>query len=144
MESLLQDLRYGFRMLYKNPGFAAVAILTIAIGIGASTTIFSWIRSVLLNPLPGAIEPQQVVALATLTPSDEWVPPSYLDFRDFRDHTKLLESMTVSQPMALAVGDEHNVQRTWGEVVSGNYFDVLRVQPELGRFFSKAESGDEQ
>jgi len=144
METLLQDLRYGLRTLLKNPGFAAVAILTIAIGVGASTTIFSWIRSVLLNPLPGAGEPQQVVALETLTPSDEWVPTSYLDFRDFREHTQLLESMTVTQPMALAVGNERSVQRTWGELVSGNYFDVLRVQPELGRFFSKAESGDEQ
>ncbi|MGA8151835.1 MAG: ABC transporter permease [Terriglobales bacterium] len=144
METLLQDLRYGLRTLRKSPGFSAVAILTIAIGIGASTTIFSWIRSVLLNPLPGTAEPQQVVALETLTPSDEWVPTSYLDFRDFRDHTKLLESMTVTQPMVLAVGDERNIQRTWGELVSGNYFDVLRVHPELGRFFSKAESGDEQ
>jgi len=144
MESLLQDLRYSLRLLGKNPGFAAVAILTIAIGIGASTTIFSWIRSVLLNPLPGASEPERVVALETLTPSAEWVPTSYLDFTDFRDHAKLLESTTVSIPMDLAVGNEKSVERTWGELVSGNYFDVLRVRPEVGRFFSKAETGDEQ
>ncbi len=144
MESLLQDLRYSLRLLRKNPGFAAVAILTIAIGIGASTTIFSWVRSVLLNPLPGASEPERVVALETLTPSAEWVPTSYLDFQDFRDHSKLLESTTVSAPMDLAVGNERSVERTWGELVSGNYFDVLRVRPELGRFFSKAETGDEQ
>lgn len=144
METLLQDVRYGIRQLRKSPGFAAVAILTIAVGIGASTTIFSWIRSVLLNPLPGAGAPSQVVALEMVTPSGEWTPTSYLDFRDFRDHTKLLESMTVTCPMDLAVGNEREVQRTWGELVSGNYFDVLRVRPELGRFFSKVESGDEQ
>ena len=144
METLLQDVRYGIRQLRKSPGFAAVAILTIAVGIGASTTIFSWIRSVLLNPLPGTGAPGQVVALEMVTPSGEWTPTSYLDFRDFRDHSKLLESMTVTCPMDLAVGNEREVQRTWGELVSGNYFDVLRVQPELGRFFSKAESGDEQ
>ena len=144
MESLLQDLRYSLRLLGKNPGFAAVAILTIAIGIGASTTIFSWIRSVILNPLPGASEPERVVALETLTPSSEWVPTSYLDFTDFRDHAKLLESTTVSIPMDLAVGNEKSVERTWGELVSGNYFDVLRVRPEAGRFFSKVETGDEQ
>lgn len=79
MESLLQDVRYSLRMLCKNPGFGAVAILTIAIGIGASATIFSWIRAVLLNPLPGASEPERVVALESLTPSAEWVPTSYLD-----------------------------------------------------------------
>ncbi|MGA7381843.1 MAG: ABC transporter permease [Terriglobales bacterium] len=144
METFLQDVRYGLRMLAKNPGFAAVAILTIAVGIGSSTTIFSWIRAVLLNPLSGAAQSERVVALEMLTPSGEWTPTSYLDFRDFRDHTKLLESMTVTQPMDLAVGDERQVQRIWGEVVSGNYFEVLRVKPELGRFFSRAEQGDEQ
>jgi len=144
METILQDVRYGLRMLAKTPGFAAVAILTIAVGIGSSTTIFSWIRAVLLNPLPGASRPERVVALEMLTPSGEWTPTSYLDFRDFRDNTKLFDSMTVTQPMDLAVGDEKQVQRVWGETVSGNYFEVLRVKPELGRFFSKAEQGDEQ
>ena len=144
METFLQDVRYGLRMLVKNPGFAAVAILTIAVGIGSSTTIFSWIRTVLLNPLPGASQPERVVALEMLTPSGEWTPTSYLDFRDFRDNTKLFDSMTVTQPMDLAVGDEKQVQRVWGEAVSGNYFEVLRVKPALGRFFSKAEQGDEQ
>ena len=144
MGTLFHDVRYGLRMLRRNPGFATVAILTIAIGIGASTTIFSWIRSVLLNPLPGAGAPNQIVALEMVTPSGEWTPTSYLDFRDFRDHSKQLGSMTVTYPMDLAVGNEREVQRTWGELVSGNYFDVLRVRPELGRFFSNAESGDEQ
>jgi len=144
MENLIQDVRYSLRLLRKNPGFAAVAILTIAIGIGASTTIFSWMRAVLLNPLPGASQPERVVALESLTPSGEWVPTSYLDFSDFRDHLKLLESTTVSVPMDLAVGNDRSVERVWGELVSGNYFDVLRVQPEVGRFFSKAETGDEQ
>jgi predicted permease len=144
MQTLVQDVRYSLRMLCKNPGFGAVAILTIAIGIGASTTIFSWIRAVLLNPLPGASEPDRVVALESLTPSAEWVPTSYLDFRDFRDHLKLLESTTVAIPADLAVGNERSVERIRGELVSSNYFDVLRVRPELGRFSSKAESGDEQ
>jgi predicted permease len=144
MTGLIQDLRYALRQLRKSPGFSAVAILTIAVGIGASTTIFTWIRTVLLNPLPGAGQPSQVVALEETTPSGEWTPTSYLDFSDFRDHLRLIESMTVACPMDLAVGDETSVERTWGELVSGNYFDVLRVQPEVGRFFSKAEDGDEQ
>src|SRR5437016_10093874 len=128
MESLLQDLRYSLRTLCKNPGFGVVAVLTIAIGIGASTTIFSWIRAVLLNPLPGATDPERVVALESLTSSAEWVPTSYLDFTDFRDHLKLLGSMSVSIPTDLAVGDERSVERIWGELVSGNYFDLLRVR----------------
>jgi putative ABC transport system permease protein len=144
MQTLIEDVRYGLRMLRKNPGFPLIAVMTIAIGIGASTTIFSWIQSVLLNPLPGAAAAERVVALESLTPSGEWVPTSYLDFFDFRSHLKKIESMTVAIPADLAVGDERNVQRTWGELVSGNYFDVLRVQPERGRFFSAAERGEEQ
>jgi hypothetical protein len=128
MESLLQDVRYSLRMLCTNPGFGAVATLTIALGIGASTTIFSWIRAVLLNPLPGASQPERVVALESLTPSAEWVPTSYLDFGDFRDHLKLIESTTVAIPADFAVGNERSVERIWGEWVSGNYFDVLRVR----------------
>ena len=142
--SLLQDLRYTLRWLRKSPGFAAVAILTIAIGIGASTNIFSWVRSVLLNPIPGAGEAQRIVELESLTPDGAWVPTSYLDFRDLRDNCKLLESMSVSKPIALAVGNDESVERVWGEVVSGNFFDALRIKPEAGRFFSTAEVDQQQ
>jgi predicted permease len=144
LESFLTDIRYSIRQLRRNPGFAVVVILTLAIGIGANTTIFSWTRAVLLNPLPGAGDPDRVVALESLTPSNDWTPTSHLDFRDLRDNSKLVESMAATYPAALAVGNDNNVERIWGEIVSGNYFDVLRVQPELGRFFAGAERGDDQ
>ena len=144
METLWQDLRYSLRVLAKAPGFTAVAILTLAIGMGASVTIFSWVRAVLLNPLPGVAEPDRIVALESLTPDADWVPTSYLDFRDLRDNCKLMESMSVAKPVALAVGNEDNIERVWGEVVSGNFFDLLRVKPELGRFFSTAEVDHQQ
>jgi predicted permease len=140
----MQDLRYSLRILRKSPGFALVAILTIAIGIGASTTIFSWIRDVLLNPLPGAGAPERVVALETLTTDGSWVPTSYPDFRDLRNSCKLVESMSAAQPMALAVGSEQSVERIWGELISGNFFDVLRIKPERGRFFTSEEIDHEQ
>jgi len=144
VEALWRDLRFGLRTLRKNPGFTAIAVLTLALGIGANTTIFSWIHSVLLNSLPGAGQPERVVELESLAPSGEWVPTSYLDFRDFRDHLKLVESMSVAQPMALAVGNDVGVERVWSETVSGNFFDVLRVKPEIGRFFSGVERDDAQ
>ena len=144
VSSLLQDLRYTLRWLRRSPSFAAVAILTIAIGIGASTNIFSWVRSVLLNPIPGAGEAQRIVELESLTPDGAWVPTSYLDFRDLRDNCNLLESMSVSKPIALAVGNDKSVERVWGEVVSGNFFDVMRIKPEAGRFFSTAEVDQQQ
>ena len=144
LEELLQDLRYGARMLRKNPSFTLVAILTLALGIGATTTIFSWIRAVLLNPLPAVSDAKRVVALEELAPSSEWLPTSYPDFRDLRDNSKLLESMSVSYPMALAIGEDGHAERISGELVSGNYFDVLRVRPEAGRFFSGPERDDAQ
>ena len=97
LEEFLQDLRYGARMLRKNPGFTAIAVLTLALGIGANTTIFSWIRAVLLNPLPAAGDSSRVVALEELAPSGDWLPISYPDFRDLRDNSKLLDSMTREQ-----------------------------------------------
>ena len=143
MDAFLNDLKSAVRMLRKNPAFALVAVLTVGIGIGASTTVYSWIQAVLVNTLPGAGDPGRVVAIESLTPSGEWVPTSYLDFRDLRDHLKSFESMSVAVPMALAVGDERAVERKWGEAVSGNYFDLLRVKPLAGRFFSPEERGDE-
>ena len=143
-EALWRDLRFSLRTILKSPGLTATAVLTLALGIGANTTIFSWIHSVLLNPLPGAGQPERVMELESLAPSGEWVPTSYLDFHDFRDHLKLVESMSVAQPMALAVGDDVRVERVWGETVSGNFFDVLRVQPDIGRFFSGVERDDAQ
>ena len=141
LESVVQDIRYGLRMLRKSPGFTAVAVFTLALGIGATTTIFSWVRSVLLNPLPGAGDPSRVVMLETMTPDGGWKDTSYLDFRDLRNNCKLVESMSVEKPLALAVGNDDRVERVWGEAVSGNFFDLLRVNPELGRFFSSSGSG---
>jgi len=144
MSSLIQDLRYSIRGLRNAPGFALVAIGIIAIGIGASTTIFSWVRAVLLNPLPGTGDPQSVVALESLGPDRQWYPTSYLDFRDLRTDGKLVQSMSVTKPMALPVGDKDSIERVWGEVVSGNFFDLLNVRPEAGRFFSSAEVDHER
>ncbi len=142
LEDLGKDMRFGLRMLGENTGFTAIAILTIALGIGASTTVFSWISTVLLNPLPGASQPERVVALEEIAPNGDSKRASYLDFRDFRDNLKQIQSMTVAREMAFAVGNETNIQRIWGELVSGNYFDMLGVKPEAGRFFSIAEQDD--
>jgi predicted permease len=144
LDTLLQDLRFAFRLFRKNPGFTATATLTLALGIGANTAVFSWVRSVLLNPLPGAVSPERVMELETIAPNGEWLPTSYLDFRDLRDNCKLSEKMTVSKPMDLAVGNGSSLERIWGEAVSGNFFDLLQIKPELGRFFSSDEVDHEQ
>jgi predicted permease len=142
LESLIQDLRYGLRMMARNRGFTAVAVLTLAIGIGASATAFTWINAVLLQPLSGVAEPNRLVTLESVTPNNGWVPNSYPDFIDFRDRLKLLDGIAVTKPAALSVGNEDHAERVWGELVSGNFFAVLGVKPELGRMFLPAEYGD--
>jgi len=76
MRTFLQDLRYGLRMLVAKPGFTAVVILTLAIGIGASTTVLSWIDAILLRPLPGAQNPGELVSFETVTPNGEFITNS--------------------------------------------------------------------
>src|SRR5579864_5832425 len=144
MSTLSQDLRYALRGLSRSRGFTAVAILTIGIGIGANSTVFSWMRALLLNPLPGAAGPDRVVAVESVAANGDPLATSYLDYRDFRDHLQSFEAISVTRPAALAVGEENTTQLVWGELVSGSYFDVMRMQPEIGRFFSGAERDDAQ
>jgi predicted permease len=144
MNTLLRDLRYGLRTLMRNPAFTAVAVLTIGIGIGASTTIFSWMRPMLLNPLPGATQSERIVAIENMAPDGEPITTSYLDFRDFRDNLKLVNLVTARVGNVFSVGDAPNTTQVWGEMVSGGFFDMLGIQPEVGRFFSGAERDDAQ
>ncbi|HEV2491613.1 MAG TPA: ABC transporter permease [Terriglobia bacterium] len=142
MAALIQDLRYGLRMLTKNPGFTAVAILTLALGIGASTTVFSWIDGVLLRPLPGVEKPNELVAFEEFAPNGDFLTTSYPDYQDYRDHLTSLAGLAVTQIEPLSVGEEDHPQQVWGEMVSGNYFAVLGVKPALGRVFLPDEYGD--
>jgi predicted permease len=144
MNILLRDVRYGFRTLTRNPGFAVIAVLTIGIGIGASTTIFSWMREMLLNPLPGATQPESVVTIENTAPDGQPLTTSYLDFRDFRDNLRLIQFVTARTANVFSVGDAPRTSRVWGELVSGNFFDMLDVRPEAGRFFSGPERDDAQ
>ena len=142
LETVLQDIRFALRMMTRNPGFTAVAVLTLAIGISVSTTAFSWINAVLLQPLSGVADPSRLAVVETVTADGKFVPNSYPDFQDFRDHLKLFDGIAATRPVAFSVGREEHSDRVWGELVSGNFFAVLGVQPEAGRVFLPAEYGD--
>jgi predicted permease len=144
MGAFSQDLRYSLRGLTQNWGFTAVAILTIGVGIGANATVFGWLNGLLLNPLPGAASPERVVAVENVAPNRDPLTTSFLDYRDFRDHLKSFEAISLSTTAAFAVGEETGSQRVWGEMVAAPYFDVMKMRPEAGRFFSGAEYNDEQ
>src|SRR5580692_871270 len=142
IEDLLHDLRYGLRMMARNPSFTAVAVLTLAIGIGATTTAFTWINSVMLQPLGGVADPNRLVDVESVTPGGEFVPSSYPDFIDFRKYLKLIDGIAVTHITAFSVGKDDHADRVWGELVSGNFFAVLGVKPEVGRLFLPAEFED--
>ncbi len=139
MSALRQDLHYALRGVNHNRVFSCVAILTIGIGIGANTTVYSWMHALLLNPLPGASEPARVVAVEGVAANGDPLTTSYLDYVDFRDQTRSYDQLSAVQPSIFAVGNETATQPVFGELVSGNYFDLMGVKPESGRF-SRAPS----
>src|SRR5215472_12662226 len=142
MESLLQDFRYGWRMLLSNPRFALVAVLTLGLAIGAGTTVFSWIDTLLLHPFPGIQKPDELMAFETTLSDGGSVESSYLDFRDYRDNLKSIAGLAAFRPLPLNIGEADHAERVFGMMVSGNYFNVLGVKAARGRVFLPSEYGD--
>jgi len=139
MTSIWQDIRYSLRVIAKAPGFAAIAILTLALGIGANTTIFSWINSTLLNPVPGLARPREVVALTLSKPGDNPFPFTYPDLEAMRDGQQSFTGIAACGFAQLSLTGKRKPERVWGMVASANYFDVLGVRPMLGRGFLPVE-----
>lgn len=138
METLLQDVRFGIRRLLKSPAFSLVAILSLALGIGANTAIFSLVNMVLLRPLP-VPNPEQVVSVAALTGDGDMFAHSYPNYRDFRDRNDVLSGLLAYRFSPMSLSRNGNNEKVWGYLVSGNYFDVLGVKPVVGRTFSPEE-----
>lgn len=144
LETFRQDLRFSFKLFVSNPKFTLVAVLTLAVGIAVASTVFSWIDSVLLRPYPGVRDTRGLALIETVTPSGEHiVASSYLDYRDYRENLKLVSAVAIGRFTPLSVGSQEHSGRAWAELVSANYFDVLKVKPMLGRFFL-AEEGANQ
>ena len=139
-ENLLKDVRYGARMLLKSPAFTVVAVLSLALGMGVNTTIFSIVNAVLLRPLP-VLQPDQLVEVYT---SDSGGYPygtsSYPDFRDFRRQSTVFSGMAAQEFTILNLDrPEGPSELIFGEAVSGNFFDLLGVEAAVGRMFAPEE-----
>ena len=139
MQTLFQDLRYGSRQLLKRPGFTFLAIISIALGVGANTSIFSLVDTVLLRPLPvyNASELQELYG--TLHNGADTTIQSYLNYKDYRDRNQVFSGLLAYRIVVASLSHNGNNERVWGAVVSGNYFDVLGVRPALGRGFLPEE-----
>ena len=134
METLLQDLRYGLRMLAKSPGFTAIAILTLALGIGANTALFSVVNGVLLTPLAYP-HSGQLVAIYGKTPGYEHAPINYMNFLDWQRATKTFSSMAMYRNQDYNFIGAGEAERLTGYMISADFFSTLGTMPILGRDF---------
>ncbi|HLY19817.1 MAG TPA: ABC transporter permease [Bryobacteraceae bacterium] len=142
MRSLLEDLRYGMRNLRGSPGLTVTATLTLAVGIAASSTVFGWIDSVLLNPIPGAARGSELATLETVLPNGGVQNTAYRDYRDYRDSLRQVSGLAASLANVFTVGNDQNPRLIWGEFVTSNYFSVMGIKAVRGRTFLPEESGD--
>ena len=138
LDSLLQDLHYGARMLRKNPAFTAIALLTLALGIGANTAIFSVVNAVLLRPLPYA-NPQQLIAIKESSQRVGVHSTSYPDFLDWRTQSKTISQMALLNNRAFNLSGVAQPENIEGYAVSPNCLSLLGVRPFLGRDFLPSE-----
>src|SRR5882724_6955735 len=134
METLIHDIKFGFRQMLKSPGFAAIALLSLALGIGANSAIFSLVNTVLLRPLP-VEKPGELVSVFGTTKSLDFDLFSYPNYTDYRDKNEVFSGLLAFRFVTMSLGQNGQNERTWGYLVSGNYFDVLGVKPALGRTF---------
>jgi len=138
INELLQDLRYGLRQLRRNPGFTAVAVLTLALGIGANTAIFSVVNSVLLNPLPYP-QPERLAALFSHKPQFTYGSISYPNYLDWVRENHSFSAMAAFRPDSLNLTGMGEPERVPVEMVSAGFFPLLGVKPVIGRTFSSQE-----
>jgi len=135
METFWQDVRYSLRTLRNRTGFASAVVITLALGIGANATIFTWIKAVFLEPLPGVARPDELVEVWGATRHNSALSLSLLDYQDLRDRNETLSGLAAHQVLAMNLGRGGQPERVRGAVVSGNYFDVLGVKAAIGRAF---------
>jgi putative ABC transport system permease protein len=138
IETLMQDLRYGARMLMKQPGFTAIAVLTLTLGIGANAAIFSIINAVVFRPRPVA-QPEQLVELYSSDARDPYQYSAYQDYLIFRDQGEVFSGLAAYSLRQFKLGGADEMEQVTGEAVSGNYFDLLGVKTFSGRTFLPEE-----
>ena len=138
MIGIWQDLKHSLRMLWKKPAFTLIAVVTLALGIGANTAIFSVVNAILLRPLPYP-NPERLVALSenSLKAADISVP--YPDYLDWRSQTTVFEEMSARLPTGGVISGANEPERVIGRLITPNFFSTLGVQPMLGRGFTDAE-----
>jgi predicted permease len=140
MRTLLKDVQYGLRVLWKSKGFTAVAVLTLALGIGVNVAIFTGVSAFVLRPLPGTGEPERLVMMFETTRGGNGFNDfSYPDYLDYVKQSDVFDGIAVHDLVQAALGEGEQADVVWGQQVSGNFFDTLKVKMERGRGFLPEE-----
>lgn len=140
VENLLGDLRNARRSIARIPGLAAVVIVSLAIGIGVNTVIFSWIQMILFEPMPAVGGAASFLLIEPRTETGGYPGASWLEYRDLRTQMPALRDIVASQMVPFNVGEKGRTERTHGQLVSGNYFSALELKPAIGRLIRPEEA----
>jgi predicted permease len=140
MDVLRQDLRYALRRLVRAPGFAAIAVLTLSLGVGANTAIFSLVNAVLFRPVPAAAAPDRLVSIFTSDfSSSQYSASSWPDYLDFRRETEVFSDVAALINWTVNVARGEQLERVQAELVTGNYFRMLGLTPDAGRLLGETD-----
>jgi len=140
IENLFGDLRSAVRAIRRMPGLAAVIILSLAIGIGVNTTIFSWIQMILFQPMPAVNGAANFLMVEPRSETGGYPGASWLEYRDLRTQVPALMDLVASEMVPFNVGEPGKTERTHGQLVSGNFFSALGLKPAAGRFIRPEEA----
>ncbi len=138
LRAMFDDLRYGLRLLIKNPGFGSLAILTLALGLGANIAVFSVVNAMLLRPLPAIADPANLASIYRVQKTDVFDNLSFPDYLDIRDRNRSFSGLAAHTPIAFAFS-YGTAERVRGDMVTGNYFEVLGVKPAAGRLLTTSD-----
>ena len=143
-DQMIQDLRFGARMVLKQPGFTLIVVVTLALGIGVNTMVFGFINALLLRPLAGVVDPRRLVQIGrTYEGRSVFSDVSYPDYLDYREQNTAFTGVAVSAGTVLHLSTGGTAERVQGALVSGNYFDLLGTPAALGRLLKPADAAEE-
>jgi putative ABC transport system permease protein len=137
---MLRDLSQAARGALRNPLLSIVVVLSLGVGIGVNTAVFSWLQAIVVHPLPAVSRSADLYSIELRTQSGSYSGMSWLEFRDLHDRLTTIEDLLVFRMVPLYIGDSGRVERTYGQLVSGNYFNALGLRPALGRFIRADEA----
>jgi len=139
MDTILQDLRYALRTLRSSPGFTLAVVLTLSLGIGANTGIFTIVNALLLRDLPHITQPGELLLIGRTVNNEGFDTFSYPDYVDLRDQSRSFQGVAAITTAPVHISGAQATERVRGGIVSGNYFAVLGTSPAHGRFFTPEE-----